>query len=428
MSDDADIPSILRRPAVPAGPGSRVAALLGGTETGAYAGMTLGELVYDRVSIDPDALEAFEFAHKPMAGDIHRLAVWAHSSLIGADATVEGRVNRLQGYVFERMAASALRQSGAVVEIPKSATNPGWDLRVNGEEVQAKCGRSPHLVLEHFERHPDVRRVVVNDELASHFLHDDRVVAIGGITRDLVRSQTDHSLHAAADMLDIYMVKFAPALSVIRNGWALWKRDTDLQAVAGNVTVDGASRFAGAMAGKAVGAVAAAALLGGWPAVLAPVVLSAAGYRGGRAVATLVKRHVLLRAEADALETAVRAWCAGCARVLGAMVDQAAKAGERFGAARSRAGAAWTPLADDWLGRLETEQAYRSLHQGRFERAVCDLRVLGHGGDPLQAAGSAMLAASRAGLLPSDVAGERKGLVAAAETYSGGLRRRLLDQ
>jgi hypothetical protein len=299
------------------------------------------------------------------------------------------------------MAASALRQSGAVVEIPSSATNPGWDLRVDGEEVQAKCGRSPQLVLEHFKRHPDVRRVVVNEELASHFLHDDRVMAIGGVTRDLVRSQTDHSLHAAADMLDISMVRFAPALSVIRNGWALWKQDTDLQAVAGNVAVDGASRFAGAMAGKAVGAVAVAAL-GGWPAVLAPVVLSAVGYRGGRAMAALVKRHVLLRAEAEALEAAVRTWCESCVRVLGVMVDQASKAGSRFTAARAEAGAAWTPLIDDWLGRLEAEQAYRRLHQRRFERAVSDLRALGQAGNPLEAAGMAMLAASRAGLLPID--------------------------
>ena len=424
-SVDADIPGILRRPAVPAGPGSRVAALLGGAETGAYAGMTFGELVYDRVSIDPDALDAFEFAHKPAAGDIHRLAVWARDSLGGADATVEGRVNRLQGYVFERMAASVLRQGGAVVEIPKSATNPGWDLRVNGEEVQAKCGRSPRLVLEHFEKHPDVRRVVVNEELASHFLHDDRVVAIGGITRDLVRDQTDHSLHAAADMLDLSMVKFAPALSVIRNGWALWKQDTDFYAVAGNVAVDGASRYAGAVVGKTVGAVAAAAL-GGWPAVLAPVVFSAVGYRGGRAVSTLFKRHILLRVETAALEAAIKAWCAGCARVIGNMLDQAAEAGVRFAAARARAGAGWTPLMDDWLDRLEAEQAYRRLHQGRFERAVSDLRALGEAEGPLETAGGAMLAASRAGLLPSDLSAERRELVAAAEAYSGGLRRRLL--
>lgn len=425
VGDDADIPGILRRPAVPAGPGSRAAALLGGAEAGGFAGLTLGELIYDRVSIDPNALEAFEFAHKPAAGDIHRLAVWAHGTLDGTGGTVEGRVNRLQGYVFERMAASALRQGGAVVELPGSATNPGWDLRVNGEEMQAKCGRSPRLVLEHFERHPEVRRVVVNEELAAHFAGDDRVVAIGGITRDLVRDHTDRSLHAAADMLDLSMLRFAPALSVIRNGWALWRRDTDLQGAAGNVAVDGAARFAGVMTGKAVGVLAVAAL-GGWPAVLAPMVLGAVGYRGGRAMGTLVKRHLLLRAEAGALDAATRAWCAGCARVLECMVGQAAEAGARFAQARARAGAVWMPLVDDWQKRLSAEQAHRRLHQGRFGRAATDLRALGQTGGPLEVAGSAMLAASRAGLLPSDLPVERAQLIAAAEAYAGGLQRRLL--
>ncbi len=426
MSNQADVPEILRRPAASSSAGSRVAALLGGAETVSYISMTLGELVYDRVSIDVKALEAFEFVHKPAVGDIHNLATWAHTTLDGIHGTDEGRFIRLQGYVFESMAAAALRQSGAVVELPESATNPGWDLRINGEEVQAKCGLSPRLVQEHFERYPDVRRVVVNEELASHFLHDDRVLVVGGITRDLVRNQTDRSLNAAADMLDISMIQFAPALSVIRNGWALWKRNTDLQGATGNVAIDGSARLAGAMAGKAVG-LAAAAALGGWPAILAPVFASAVGYRSGRAVAGIVKRHVLLRAEATILEEAVGTWCAGCARVLGTMMDQAAASGRRFRSARARAEAAWVPLIDDWLQRLEAEQAYRRLHQKRFERATSDLNALGGRMGLQGAASAALLAASRAGLLPSDLSSERKVLLAAAETYSRGLQRRLLS-
>lgn len=340
MSGEADIPEILRSPAVPGRVGSRAATLLGGGETAAVAGMSLGEIIYDRVSIDPHALEAFEFAHKPAAGDIHRLASWAHETLVGPSGTVEGRINRLQGYVFECVAAAALRQGGVVVELPASATNPGWDLLVNGEKVQAKCGRSPSLVYEHFHKHPGIARVVVNEDLASHFQNDDRVVAIGGVTHDLIRGQTERSLHAASDMLDLSMVQFVPALSAVRNGWAWWKGTTDTSGFLQNVAVDGGARYAGALAGKAIGFAAASVLVGGWPAILAPVFGSVAGYRGGRAAAGLLKRHVLLRTEAAALERSVVAWCTGCARVLGAMIDQATAAGDRFRAARERAGAA----------------------------------------------------------------------------------------
>jgi hypothetical protein len=52
----------------------------------------------------------------------------------------EGHLNQLQGYVFEQIAAHSLRESGAVVQLPDSSNNPGWDLLVNGEPVQAKCG------------------------------------------------------------------------------------------------------------------------------------------------------------------------------------------------------------------------------------------------------------------------------------------------
>ena len=152
-----------------------------------------------------------------------------------------------------------------------------------------------------------------------------------------------------------------------------------------------------------------------------------AGYRGGRAAADLLKRHVLLRTEAATLEEAVVAWCTGCARVLGAMVDQATAAGDRFRAARERAGAAWAPLTDDWLGRLEAEQAYRNLHRRRFERAMFDPGALGGKPGPLGTASTAMLAASRAGILPSDLPSERKALVAAAKAYGRGLRRRVLS-
>ena len=429
MSEDIDLPDVLRRPAEAVSPGARAAALLGGADTGAYAGMTLGELVYDRVSIDPAALNAFEFVHKPAEGDVYRLATWAHATLGGGAGTVEGRINRLQGYVFERMAATALRQGGAVVSFPEQPNNPGWDFKVNGAEWQAKCGLSPSRIAEHFARHPDIGHVVVNGDLAAHFAHDDRVTALGGITRDLVRAHTDHGVHAAADMVELNLVRFAPALSVIRNGWALWKQETDWVSAASNIGVDSAARLAGAKAGiwlgHAIGGAAATAL-GGWPAVLAPVLGSAVGYRGGRALADFAKRRVLLRSEHTALESATCAWCTASARVLGVMVNQAAEAGFRFRRARERASEAWAPVVDDWLDRLEAEQAYRRLHQRRFERAAHEPGLLGEGGGALEAARAAMLAASRAGLLPSDVQAEQLQITKAAQAYAGGLKRRLL--
>ena len=41
-----------------------------------------------------------------------------------------------------------LQNQGAEVEYPTSLNNPGWDLKVNGVEVQAKIGSSK-LIEEH---------------------------------------------------------------------------------------------------------------------------------------------------------------------------------------------------------------------------------------------------------------------------------------
>ena len=80
--------------------------------------MTLGDIVYDRFSIDPSALQAFELLVKPRTEDIYKLATWSHHIIDAPSVTLEGRMNWLQGHVFEHMAAMTLRQSGKVVEFP----------------------------------------------------------------------------------------------------------------------------------------------------------------------------------------------------------------------------------------------------------------------------------------------------------------------
>lgn len=113
-----DLIELLHRPAARTTSGQRAAALLGGSDTSAFAAISLGDLIYDRVSIDPQALEAFDFVRPANDTDIHELAVWSHRILSEPSWSYGGYINWLQGYVFERMAALSLRQSGAVVQFP----------------------------------------------------------------------------------------------------------------------------------------------------------------------------------------------------------------------------------------------------------------------------------------------------------------------
>lgn len=423
-----DIAEILRRPANPASVGRRVAALLSDKDEFAFGAMTLGDIVYDRFSIDPSALQAFEFVNKPSTEDIYKLATWSHHIIDALSVTLEGRVSWLQGYVFERMAALTLRQSGKVVTLADTTNNPGWDLLVNGEKFQAKCGIDPHLVTEHLTRYPDIQRVVVNEELASHFAGKDYITAMHNITRDTVRATTEHSLNSAADMLDLHLGHFVPALSVARNAYHVWRGNTDCRALCENVSVDAAGRFIGATAaGHAIGVSVLALGLGGWPAILLPVFAASGGYRGGRVLSNLVKRRLFLRTQHAALHDALAGWCQGAVRVLSVMLNQAQKAEERIAAARERSRPEYRAMFDDWQERLATEQGFRRLHLERFTRGASDPWVFDDGSGPLEACAAAMVAASRAGILPADLRRERKSLSAAIGDYSNGLRRRLLS-
>lgn len=422
----SDLVEFLHRPAAPTSSGQRAAALLGG-DTSSFAALSLGDLIYDRASIDPQALDAFDFAHPVNLGDVHELAVWSHNVLAEPSWTYEGNINRLQGYVFERMAAVSLRQSGAVVEFPDSPTEPGWDFLVNGEQVQAKCGLSPQLVSEHLARYPDIPRVVVNEDIASHFADSAHIVPIPGVTREFVRSTTEDSLGDAADMLDLHLASVVPAVSVVRNAYHLWRGNTDWSAMAGNIVTDTASRYAGASAAKLVGTGAVVMLgLTGWPAILLPVFTAVGGYRGGRAISDAIKGEVFLRRERAELLEALRHWCRGGQRVLTKMIALGEGTRSRFTAVRERANPEYRTMIDDWLARLSAEQGYRQFHLGRFERGAVDDRMFEDGSGPLGAGVAAMVSASRAGILPGDLDTERKLLTAAINAYAAGLRRRLL--
>jgi hypothetical protein len=418
----------LRQPASATTSGQRAAALLGGSDTGAFAAISLGDLIYDRVSIDPRALEAFDFAHRVNIDDVHALAVWSHEIILSEpSSTYAGHINRLQGLVFEKMAGHLLHQSGAVVVFPPSPTEPGWDFLVNGERVQAKCGLSAHLITEHLARYPDIPRVVVNEDLASHFTDNTHITPIAGITREFVRSTTEDSLEHAADMLDLHLASVVPAISVVRNAYHLWRGNTDWSALAGNITTDAAGRYTGAGAAKLAGTGAVMMLgLTGWPAILLPVFSAITGYRGGRAVSDAIKREVFLRSERAALDGALRHWCSGSGRVLTKMIALADITRTRFSAVRERAHPEYRAMVDDWLERLRAEQAYRQFHLERFERGAADGRVFDDGSGPLGASAASMVSASRAGILAADLDTERKLLTAAIHAYATGLRRRLL--
>ena len=423
--DEPDVGELLRKPIGNTTQGDRLVNLLGGSEAIAYATMSLGDIIYDRVSIDPNALDAFHFIKKPTAHDIYRLAVWSDGIEHKTGASYLGDINSLKGSVFERVAAASIRQSGAHVVFPNGPNQPGWDFLVNGEPVQAKCGVDAGLVTKHLHRYPNIQRVVVSENLGAHFLGHDHIMSIPGASDTVIRASTEQSLHAAADMLDAHLLQFIPTVLVARNAFAWLRGQTDMGAIAQNLIVEAPSRWMGAYAGHAVGGVAAM-ILGGWPAILVPVATSMAGYRTARAASDAIKRKWLLREEYAQVMNAISEWCRGVVGVLDRAIAGAERDEGRFLSARQAFGAVHATMADDWLLRLTREQAGRRYHRNIFERAIDHPHVFGAELDAVSLAGASMLAAARAGIVSFDLVPERNGMIKACDTYVNGLKRRLI--
>jgi len=424
-ADTVDIQNLLRRPVGESTSGGRLADILGGQETAAYAALSVGDIVYDRVSIDPNALAAFHFVKKPTEADIYKLATWSREIEHSPGISHEGSINWLKGSVFEQVAATSLRQSGAHVVFPTSASNPGWDFLVNGERVQAKCGIGSDLVTKHLHRYPDIPKVVVSENLARHFSGNESIIPIPGASEEAIRATTEHSLHSAANLLELHLLEIVPVVLVARNAYAWWRGQTDWAAIAQNLALDGPTRWAGAKAGH-IGGLIVATMMGGWPAVLLPVATSVIGFRAGRGLADHLKQKVLLRSEYATLLASISSWCRGAVDVLDRAMAGAAHEHNRFVGARASAPAAYSAMIDDWLERLAREQADRRYHRDRFARAAEDPKVLGQDLDPVSLAASAVIAGPRAGILAFDLVSERKQLVKACEAYANGLKKHLL--
>ncbi|WP_189041735.1 hypothetical protein [Aliidongia dinghuensis] len=85
-------------------------------------------------------------------------------------------------------------------------------------------------------------------------------------------------------------------------------------------------------------------------------------------------------------------------------------------------------MIDDWQERFAADQSFRRLHLERFERGAADPWVFDDGSGPLEACAAAIVAASRARILPADLGPEGKSLMARIAAYANGLRRRLLSR
>lgn len=240
----------------------------------------------------------------------------------------ENTVRSIRGFVGETEAARLLEGAGLTVHWPEAANQAGYDLNVDGHEVNVKVRADAESLGAHFARYPDIP-VVVNEDmqgLSDNAVHlrpgedldpellvgENVVIVAEGLVLTGAQDITEHGLVDNADPLDDTFEVAAPGLGALviatrsawREGRLAMRGDIDWLRAAKNISIDvavrgGSSLAAAAATGLAVDA-AFGGLLFGIPTIAATAAAALGGARAGGKAAKHLREAPLREARAEA--------------------------------------------------------------------------------------------------------------------------------
>lgn len=384
--------------------------LSGGTkEDLAYAGITLGEFLYDYIRIDPLVVEGFDFARH---ADLHNFLCFAHFAEHHEELTgqaLNGSISNLQGYVAERVVAQHLEAAGHDVSFPEASNQEGFDLLVDGHPFQVKCLVDTAGVHEHLDKfdYP----VIVNADLADQVGHLNNVYVDPALHHDAIINATTDTLHHGAELTDFEIPWISLAVSSLTPGYRLFQGDTDLAGFATTVTTNTVGRTAFGFAGSKGVALAGLALFGPAGAVVGAGLGAVLGAGVGRQVAVAARRLLtageeeeINRARVEFIEQAIEA--AGPKRLAWQ------KKQEQLDSVLSSSGIGHRELQQYITRAYQAEMLYMQARIKDLERLKKDTRGI----DSYEASNQALLLVKRAGIHPHFVQSTIKSLLLAIES------------
>ena len=295
----------LERPLVPQSEEERLSRLLGGGRgDSAFAGLVVGDFLYDYLRIDPLVMEGIDFAR---AADLSNPLLFADFANEQAALMALGEgdsIARLQGYVAERMVAQHMAAAGHDVSFPETSNQAGYDLLIDGQPFQVKCTESASHIQEHLDKYPEIP-VIVNAEHADAFADVPGVYVDPALSVTDVTAMTEMGIADGAEVLDFELPWIALAVSTAVEIRDLYHSRTGLTNSAVNIVTDTAGRTAlgtiGSYAGSAIGSLVfgpAGSVIGALGGAVG------GGISGGRLAKA--SRAFLVGAESDAVREAAR--------------------------------------------------------------------------------------------------------------------------
>lgn len=271
--------------------------------------VTLADLVYHAASIDPKVLAAADFSRAVGIGNPVEFA-----GRIGAFLSEGARAN-LRGYTAEQIVAAHFTNAGCAVEIPATSNMPGYDLLIDGNPVQVKCGAGIDLLDKHFAKYPEIPVVANSDLMAQLDNLDpqfrDLVSSVDGFDLSSVQEILDRSLQGAEGLADADVPVFAMLVGAGKGVYRVWKGEILIEDLPEWLVVELSVRGALAAGGKVAGGFVGLLAIGPAGAVIAaPVVgvmaLLMTGKAKGEAEKILYREwHAEVIREAQGLHAAI---------------------------------------------------------------------------------------------------------------------------
>ena len=236
-------------------------------ETGTFVSISAGDLIYDILRVDPRVIEGVDFFRKD---DLSSVFAFGKKEILERKdksiESLEGLHNTYTGYTFERVVALDFQKRGAEVVFPKSSTQSGYDLVINGEKFQVKTqGDGINILENHFEKYPNIK-VISNTEAYESFLdkypEKSHMVLNSGFShtynQNLVKESTDASVEIFEDnnLFGTAIPEILGIVSIIsigKNFKYYIDGKTDFDTALKNVAIDSVGKFAGAGVGAKIG-------------------------------------------------------------------------------------------------------------------------------------------------------------------------------
>ena len=236
-------------------------------ETGTFVTLSLGDLIYDILRVDPRVAEGIDFSRKESFSNILSLSKFVNEDSANRSLeSLQSLKDLYKGYSFERIVAHDIQKNGGEIEFPEKSNQPGWDLKVNGEEFQVKIqNEGIELIEKHFVKYPDIK-VITNTEAAQLFYDKypqySHMVIDSGFTNHQTEKTVNESIEALIEISDDNnlfgsaipeIIGIVSIISVWKNSKNYFAGEIDFEATLKNIAIDSAGRFGGAGIGAKLG-------------------------------------------------------------------------------------------------------------------------------------------------------------------------------